>query len=110
MPVEMGQSQGVAFLVSAAIVYEVIAKDCSSPQTTEINADVRAETTMKWVNIGVVEAVALVAIAAAIDSRNRWTIIWGGALATAVTYLEYLHAKQAGLASSQPGTENWGPG
>ena len=45
---------GVAFLVSAGIVYEIIAAACSSPQTTEINAKSRSDTLMKWVNLGCV--------------------------------------------------------
>ena len=43
---------GVAFLVAAGIAAEIIAKACSSPQTTEINANQRADTLMKWVWIG----------------------------------------------------------
>jgi len=52
-PINNG-GDGVAFLVSAGLVYECIAKACSSPQTAELNAEKRAETLMKWVNIGCV--------------------------------------------------------
>ena len=61
---------GVPFLVSAGIVYEIIAAACSSPQTTEINASTRADTLMKWVHIGLVQAGLFVVIAAAIDKRH----------------------------------------
>ena len=98
---------GPAFLISATFVYGVIAKACSSPQTAEINADKRADTLMKWVNIGVIESAALVAVAAIIDRPHRLEIIAGGLLAGAITYGEYVHAKRAGLSSSAPGTETW---
>jgi hypothetical protein len=100
----MGDAQlgnGVAFLVSAGIVYEIIAKACSSPQTTELNASTRAGTLMKWVHIGQAEAAALLIIAAYIDKKHRAAILSGGILAMVVTEAEYLHAKKAGL--SKPG-------
>lgn len=101
------QSNGIAFLVSAGIVAELVAKACSSPQTLELNAEKRAPTLMKWVNIGMVEAVLFVGIAAYMDKPHRMPIILGGALEMVITYAEYAHGKTAGLASSQPGTESW---
>ena len=106
MPVaEVGKSGGVAFLVSAGIVYEIIAAACSSPQTTEINADTRADTLMKWVHVGVGQAAVFVTIAAVIDEPHRVPIIAGGVIAAGLMYASYLHAKRAGLASGAPGTE-----
>ena len=106
MPTDFSSGDSaVAFLVSAGIVYEIIAKDCSSPQTTEINADTRAPTLMKWVNVGVVESAVFIAIAMIISKSNAWPIFLGGALAAGITYAEYLHALSAGLASAEPGTE-----
>jgi hypothetical protein len=99
-------SQGVAFVVSYAMVSDVIAKCCSSPQTAEINADVRAGTLMKWVNVGTAEAAVVVLIAAAADPPMRNALLWGGGLALAVTYGEYLYAKRSGLANPGPGTES----
>jgi|ERR1700722_2117660 len=101
----VGASAGVAFLVSYEAVSSIIAKACSSPQTTELNASTRAETLMKWVNIGGGEAALVVGVAAVIDPKARPAILWGGFLALAITYAEYLHARQAGLASNAPGTE-----
>lgn len=98
-------ASGTAFLVSAGIVYEIIAAACSSPQTTEINAHQRADTLMKWVNIGLVQAAGFVLIAAMIDKRNRVPILVGGGLGGGLMYVQYVHAKNAGLASSLPGTE-----
>jgi hypothetical protein len=98
--------KGVAFLVSAGIVYEIIAAACSSPQTTEINAGKRATTLMKWVNLGLVQAAGFVIIAAVIDKKNSGAIITGGTLAGGLMYAQYVHAKKAGLASHAPGTED----
>jgi hypothetical protein len=100
-----GGSDGIAFLVSAGIVYEIIAAACSSPQTTEINASTRADTLMKWVNIGLAQAAGFIAIAAYFDARHRTAILAGGALAGGIMYGQYVHARRAGLASNGPPTE-----
>lgn len=114
MPADMatgsGGSDGIAFLVAAGITYEVIAAACSSPQTTEINASVRAGTLMKWVHIGIVQAVLFVVIAAYIDQRHRKSILSGGLFAAALMYGQYWHAKQAGLRNPGPGTEQYAAG
>jgi len=101
-----GTGGGVAFLVSAGIVYEIIAAACSSPQTTEINADKRADTLMKWVNIGCVQAVAFVLIAAFMDKKHAGPIVGGGILALVVMYGLYVYAKRSGLEDNEPGTED----
>jgi hypothetical protein len=98
-------SSGVAFLVSAGIVYEIIAAACSSPQTCEINAGTRAPTLFKWVHLGIGQAAVFVAAAAAIDAKHRIPIVAGGVLAGGLMYAQYTHARKAGLASSEPGTE-----
>jgi hypothetical protein len=106
MSLASGGSDGIAFLVSAGIVYEIIAAACSSPQTTEINAASRADTLMKWVHIGLVQAAAFVLVAAAFDERHRKPILAGGFLAGALMYGQYTHAKRAGLANGGPSTES----
>ena len=103
-------SWGIVFLVSAGIVAEIVAKACSSPQTTELNADSRAPTLMKWVNIGMIEAAFFVAAAAYLDRAHRVPIILGGVAEGVITYAEYLHGKASGLASGEPGTEQSGRG
>lgn len=104
---ELGaKSNGVAFLVSAGIVYEIIAAACSSPQTTEINADKRADTLMKWVHIGIGQAAIFIAAAAFIDEEHRTEIIAGGVVAGGLMYAQYWHAKEAGLKTFGGGTEN----
>jgi len=99
------ESQGIAFLVSAGIVYEIIAAACSSPQTTEINADTRADTLMKWVWIGLIQAGIFVAAAAWFDAKNRNAILAGGGTAGILMWMQYYHARDAGLKSRAPGTE-----
>lgn len=108
MSVEWGgsKSDGVAFLVSAGIVYEIIAAACSSPQTAEINAHKRADTLMKWVHIGLVQAALFVFIAAWVDKPNRHAIVGGGTAAGFLMWAQYYHAREAGLRSSKPGTED----
>ena len=102
-----GGSSGIAFLVSAGVMYEIIAAACSSPQTTELNAARRAGTLMKWVNIGVAQGIVFVALAALWDVPHRTPILAGGGLAAILLYAQYAHAKQAGLASAGPGTEQY---
>lgn len=99
-------SNGIAFLVSAGIVYEIIAAACSSPQTTEINAGKRAGTLMKWVYIGEGMAAIFIGVAAYIDRKHRYAIIAGGLTAAVLMHLAYVHGKNAGLKSDQPGTES----
>lgn len=98
---------GIAFLVGAATVAEFIAKAVSSPQTTELNADKRAPTLMKWVHVGQVEAAGFIVIAAVIDPVFAGAFLAGAALEMAVTELEYLHAKKAGIENGGPPTEEY---
>lgn len=107
MAVAVKSDGGVAFLVSAGIVYEIIAAACSSPQTTEINASSRAGTLMKWVHLGVGQAFVFVIIAAMLDPKHAPQILSGGLLAMGLMYGQYVHAKKAGLRHSHlPGTES----
>jgi hypothetical protein len=103
-------SHGVAFLVAAGIVYEIIAAACSSPQTTEINAASRAGTLMKWVHLGVGQAALFIIVAAVLDKDHRAAILSGGSVAAGLMYLQYEHAKRAGLRHPGPGTEGQGGG
>lgn len=107
MELSANPSNGIAFLVSAGIVYEIIAAACSSPQTTEINAGARSETLMKWVYIGLAQATVFVAAAAYLDPKNKTAIIAGGAVAAGLMWVQYWHAREAGLASGEPGTEHY---
>lgn len=104
------QSGGVAFLVSAGVMYEIIAAACSSPQTTELNANARADTLMKWVNLGVAQGVLFVGAAAVFDRQHRGPILAGGVTAAILLYAQYGHALRSGLSSDAPPTENYDAG
>jgi hypothetical protein len=104
---QLSASSGVAFLVSYGIVCEIIAKVNSSPQTTELNAEKRAPTLMKWVHMGMAESVLAVGVAVVIDKKYRNPIIAGGLLAMIVTESEYVYAKSCGLNKTGEPTEDW---
>jgi hypothetical protein len=99
-------SNGIAFIVSAGIVYEIVAAACSSPQTAEINAHSRSDTLMKWVHLGLAQSALFIVIAAAVDKKHAFAIITGGLMAGGIMYASYGHAMKAGLASAEPGTED----
>ena len=96
---------GVAFLVSAGIVFEIIAFACSSPQTAEINIKTRGKTLMKWVRLGEGLGAVFVVIAATIDKKHRGAIVSGGAFAIASSEAFYRHAAASGMAKPGPSTE-----
>ena len=100
----ISEGAAVAFLVSAGIVYEIVAAACSSPQTAEINAHSRSGTLMKWVNLGLGQAALFIAIAAWL-SKTPWAVLFGGGLAGALMWGQYRHALACGLRSNAPGTE-----
>lgn len=102
----IGSNDAVTFMVSAGLVYEIIAAACSSPQTTEINAAARSDTLMKWVKIGLAQAAVFVAIAAFLD-RKRWPAILGGTLAGGLMWFQYTHARASGLRNGGPTTEQY---
>lgn len=102
----VGSSRAITFMVAAGLVYEIIAAACSSPQTTEINANVRADTLMKWVIIGMVQAGVFVGIATMMD-KERWPALLGGGLAGVMMWTSYAHAKAAGLRNGGPTTETY---
>lgn len=95
--------------VSAAVVYDVISATNSSPQTTEINAKARASTLMKWVHLGLAQAVLFVAIMTIAEPKGKkWRPMTGGGLASVLLYAQYVHAKNAGVNSTEPPTEDYG--
>lgn len=102
-----GGRNGVAFLVSAGVMYEIIAAACSSPQTTELNAEARSETLMKWVNLGVAQGLLFVGLAAMYDPAHARPIVAGGLLAAILLYWQYVHARNSGLKNGGPPTENY---
>jgi hypothetical protein len=98
---------GIAFLVAAGIVYEIIAANCSSPQTVEINAAKRAPTLMKWVHIGQVQSIGFIAVAAAMDKKHQIPILAGGITAMVLMEGLYMHGKQSGLSNGGEPSEQY---
>lgn len=92
--------------VYAMLVYGITSAVCSSPQTTHINARARAATLMQWVTAAMAQAALFTAIGVALDKR-RWPPLLGGSLAMALLWGQYVYARNAGLASSAPGTESY---
>jgi hypothetical protein len=101
-------SVGIAFLIGAATVAEFVAKDVSSPQTVHLNAKKRSETLMFWVNVGMIESAAFIAIAMFIDKQHAKAFLGGAGLQMTVTYAEYLYAKKIGMEQAHlEGTEDY---
>ena len=98
----------VKVAVYAALTYDIISATNSSPQTTEINAAARAETLMKWVKIGLLQAAVFAGIGIYLD-KDRWPPAVGAGLAGALLWVQYVHARNEGLKSSEPPTESYGP-
>lgn len=105
----LGKSNGngIAFLVAAGIVFEIIAYCCSSPQTMEINAEKRAPTLMKYVHIGQVQAAGFIGIAAIMDKKHASAILTGGGLAMGISEVLYMYSMNAGLNNPGPTTEDY---
>ena len=106
----MNGNVAVVIGVFGALTYDVIAAACSSPQTTEINADKRADTLMKWVYIGIIQAAIFTAIGSYAEIRqgkSAWPPVVGFALAAGMMYASYAHAKESGLANGGEVTEQY---
>lgn len=101
----LGGGFGLAFIISYTMTGEIMAKDVSSPQTTELNAPDRAPTLMKYVHIGQVESLAVVAIAACFDKQFRKPILLGGISGIVVNEVLYQYAKEQGLQNGGRPTE-----
>jgi hypothetical protein len=85
---------------------EIMAKDVSSPQTTELNAGTRAPTLMKYVHIGQAESLGVIILAAYWDKSYRTPILVGGLMGIAVNEVLYQYAKRQGLQNPGPPTEH----
>jgi uncharacterized membrane protein (UPF0136 family) len=103
--VEGKRTWAILLAVYATFALDVFSTFTSSPQTTEINAEARAETLMKWVKIGVVVAIGGGAVGS-YAAKNPLPLVATTTVAVAMWFM-YEHAKQAGLDSGAPGTENY---
>jgi len=96
----------VKVAVYAALVYDIISATNSSPQTTEINAQARAGTLMKWVKLGMLQAGGFALIGVLLDPQ-RWPPLLGSGLAGYCLWLQYNYALKSGLASPGAPTESY---
>lgn len=100
------ESDALVIAVYAALVYDIISATNSSPQTTHINAAKRASTLMFWVNLGMMQAAAFIALGAWLHPHH-WPPVIGGGIAMALLYAQYLYAKEQGLKQGGAGTESY---
>ena len=91
--------------VAAEMVYQLVGSNMSSPQTAELNAEARAPTIRKWVNLTNAEAIAWIIFLCVLD-RSLWPLL-GGGLALAGMFLKYRYAITSGLQNGAPGTERY---
>ncbi|SRR5260370_25759296 len=107
-----GSGLAITIAVYAALTYDIISATNSSPQTTEINASRRAKTLMKWVYIGLAQAILFGALGYYFETKSGrpgWPPVLGVAIAGSMLWFQYDHAKRAGLqASGMPGSEQYG--
>ena len=93
--------------VAAEMIYQIVGSNMSSPQTAELNADARAPTIDKWVNMTMGECAAWVAFLCWLD--KSWWPALGGGIAGVGMYAKYRYAIIAGLKDDKPPTENYMP-
>jgi hypothetical protein len=111
MPGGIGDSDAITVAVYAALTYDIISATNSSPQTTEINAAARADTLMKWVKLGLVQAGIFGGLGVALELKSKrpiWPPVLGAGLAGILLWVQYVYAKNSGLANAdKPGTEEY---
>lgn len=96
---------GVKVAVAAELVFQLTGANMSSPQTAEMNAEARAPTIGKWVNLTVVEVFVWLVFLALLDRSWAWLI--GGGIALTSMWAKYRYAIASGLSDGQPGTEQY---
>jgi len=108
MPMALtAEGKGIAFVIGAASMAEFVAKACSSPQTVEINAKKRAPTMMKWVHVGIMEGALIIGVTIFFDKQYAFPLIAGAFVEAIITYMEYIHGRNSGLAKPGPSTEQY---
>lgn len=104
---DMGNGEAaIKVAVYATLMYDIISATNSSPQTTEINAQKRASTLMKWVYIGLLQGTLFVAIGVYLD-KDRWPPLVGGTIAGLLLYMQYQYALYQGTHHPGPSTEQY---
>jgi hypothetical protein len=90
--------------VFAALSYDVTSANLSSPQTFELNVNQRGPTLNKWLNINVIEALALGAAASLVD-KTPYPLI-GSGIGIISMFIKYHYAMRSGQRNAQPDMEN----
>lgn len=107
MPAVAGDSPAVKVAVFGALAYDIVSAVNSSPQTTELNAAQRSATLMKWVVIAECQIAGFAVLGVLLDG-TLWPAV-GAVIGGGLMWAQYVHAKNAGLRSSLPGTETYAP-
>jgi hypothetical protein len=95
----------VTVAVSAELVWQLVSANLSSPQTAELNAEARAPTIAKWVNLSTAEAVVWLLFLCYLD-KSLWPAV-GGLAAGVSMWLKYRYAINSGLKNDAPPTESY---
>jgi hypothetical protein len=111
VPVDaMMNGHGSAMLVTAVtaeLVYQLVGANMSSPQTAELNAEARAPTIQKWVNLTNAEAAGWIVLLMVL-SRGLWGyVLLGGLIAGVGMWAKYRYAINSGLRDKQAPTESY---
>jgi heme/copper-type cytochrome/quinol oxidase subunit 3 len=105
-----GDSPAITVAIYAALTYDIISATNSSPQTTEINAQKRAATLMKWVFIGLAQAIFFGYLGWYFErkqNRPGWPPVMGVAIAGSLLWFQYEYAKAEGLKNGGASTETY---
>lgn len=94
-------TSALAFGVYADLAFNLYSAMNSSPQTTELFADDRAETLWKYVKIADAAALAFGILGSLLD--RTWWPMAGAVTVIAVMHAMYAHALQAGTGKAAPG-------
>jgi hypothetical protein len=113
----LGSQDAIAFGVAADLTYTVFGATNSSPQTTELFASDRADTLMKYVKLGALQAAVLIGVMtfrSASGGGGMRRAFWpaaGGVLTGTMMWLMYAHALKAGDGKPPPagGRRLWAP-
>jgi hypothetical protein len=105
MPNSVAPTRMLTVAVSAELIWQLVGANLSSPQSNELNAQARAPTLQKWVNVTNVEAAAWVAFLCILD-KSLWPAL-GGGLAGITMAMKYKHAISTGLANPGTPTEDY---
>jgi hypothetical protein len=100
-----GATWAILIGVWATFALDVYSSLNSSPQTTEINAQARASTLMKWVLIG--DAVAVGGGLAGSAVSGSWLPLAAAGGVAVGMHLLYAHAKKSGLEKPGKPTEDY---